>query len=45
MGSVIARVPCHLEGCDRHVESYSDCLTGLPASSVIAALERVLQPA
>jgi heptosyltransferase III len=35
-----ACVPCHLEGCDRRVDSYSDCLLGLPAPTVIAAIER-----
>jgi heptosyltransferase-3 len=39
----IACVPCHLEGCDRHVESYSDCLQQLPAAAVIAALEAVMR--
>ena len=32
-------VPCHLEGCDRHINSHSQCLDELPASRVIAALE------
>jgi heptosyltransferase III len=32
-------VPCHLEGCDRHVNSHSQCLDELPASRVIAAIE------
>lgn len=35
-------VPCMLEGCDRHVQSYSDCLQGLPASRVIEAVEALL---
>lgn len=30
-------VPCLLEGCERHVNSSSDCLTRLPASRVIDA--------
>ncbi len=30
--------PCHLEGCERNVASHSDCLQGLPAARVIAAL-------
>ena len=38
----IACVPCHLEGCDRHVESYSDCLQQLPPSRVIAAVEEII---
>jgi len=35
-------VPCMLEGCDRHVESFSDCLQELPASRVIEAVEALL---
>ncbi len=38
-----ACVPCHLEGCDRHVGSYSDCLQQLPAARVIAAIEDVIK--
>lgn len=38
-----ACVPCHLEGCDRHTESYSDCLQQLPAARVIAAIEEVIK--
>jgi heptosyltransferase-3 len=34
--------PCDLEGCERHVESFSDCLQHLPASRVVAALESLL---
>jgi heptosyltransferase-3 len=37
-----ACVPCHLEGCDRHTESYSDCLQQLSATQVIAAIETML---
>jgi heptosyltransferase-3 len=37
-----ACVPCHLEGCDRHVASFSDCLQGLSAAKVIAAIESVM---
>jgi len=37
-----ACVPCHLEGCDRHVESYSDCLRQLSPARVIAAIEWVM---
>ena len=36
-------VPCHLEGCDRHIASFSDCLMQLPAARVIAALRDVLE--
>ena len=38
-----ACVPCRLEGCDRHVGSYSDCLQQLPAARVIAAIEEVIK--
>jgi len=31
--------PCQLEGCERNVQSFSDCLLRLPAEAVIAALE------
>lgn len=31
-------VPCREEGCERNVESYSDCLLSLPAAKVIAAI-------
>lgn len=37
-----ACAPCLKEGCDRHVESFSDCLLELPASRVIAAAEKLL---
>lgn len=37
-----ACVPCHLEGCERHIASTSDCLQQLPAARVIAALEQML---
>ena len=36
-------VPCLMEGCDRHVDSDSACLTGLPASRAIAAAETLLE--
>ncbi len=36
-----ACVPCHLEGCDRHVASFSDCLQQLSAAQVTAAIEAV----
>jgi len=39
-----ACVPCHLEGCDRHIGSYSDCLQTLPARTVIEAVEASLRP-
>lgn len=35
-------VPCHEEGCDRHVASDSDCLQQLPATRVIEALQEAL---
>lgn len=37
-------VPCLLEGCERRIESLSDCLQNLPASSVIASLQELWQP-
>ena len=37
-----ACVPCLLEGCDRHIDSYSDCLQQLPAQRVIAAAAALL---
>ena len=36
-----ACAPCHNEGCERNVRSYSDCLQQLPASNVIAAFQAV----
>jgi heptosyltransferase-3 len=38
-------VPCLLEGCERHVASYSECLQQLPAQRVIRAAEDLLSPA
>ncbi|MFI4923346.1 MAG: glycosyltransferase family 9 protein, partial [Burkholderiales bacterium] len=38
-----ACVPCLLEGCDRHIESFSDCLQELPSRKVIAAAESLLK--
>ena len=35
-------VPCLHEGCDRHVNSLSDCLQGLQASRVIEAVRSML---
>jgi heptosyltransferase-3 len=34
--------PCLLEGCDRNIASFSDCLQQLPAQEVIAALANTL---
>lgn len=34
--------PCLLEGCERNVQSFSDCLLELPAAKVIAAIESVM---
>ena len=34
-------VPCRLEGCDRRVESFSDCLRELPAAQVIHAVQQI----
>lgn len=36
-------VPCMQEGCDRHINSRSDCLEKLPVSDVIAAIDVVTQ--
>jgi heptosyltransferase-3 len=38
-----ACVPCHHEGCQRHVASFSDCLLSLPADRVINALRDAAQ--
>jgi heptosyltransferase-3 len=35
-------MPCHLEGCLRHVESHSLCLDYLPVAPVLSAIEEVL---
>lgn len=37
-----ACVPCGNEGCERHVDSASDCLTGMPPARVIAALQELI---
>ena len=37
-----ACVPCLLEGCDRHIASFSDCLQELPVAKVIAAIENLI---
>jgi heptosyltransferase-3 len=36
-------VPCLKEGCDRHVDSESACLTGLPAARAIDAAIELLE--
>ncbi|WP_164721378.1 glycosyltransferase family 9 protein [Burkholderia stagnalis] len=36
-------VPCKLEGCDRHLESWSRCLTELPAQRVIAVATALVE--
>jgi len=38
-------VPCLLEGCERHLESRSDCLEEMPASRVIDAVRGALMRA
>jgi heptosyltransferase III len=35
-------VPCRLEGCDRHIDSESKCLTGLGVDRVVAAAAELL---
>jgi len=35
-------LPCQLEGCERRLESHSRCLDELPASQVVAAVDRAL---
>ena len=35
-------VPCMLEGCERHIDSLSECLQRLPAKRVIAAADALL---
>jgi heptosyltransferase-3 len=35
-------VPCLKEGCERNVESFSDCLQQLPAATVVSALESAM---
>ncbi len=37
-----ACVPCLLEGCDRNIASYSDCLQQIPTSRVIEAIQEML---
>jgi heptosyltransferase-3 len=36
-------LPCHLEGCERHVRSFSRCLTEMPLDPVTAAAEQLLR--
>jgi heptosyltransferase III len=43
--SLASCVPCHLEGCQRNINSNSLCLDELPASRVIEALVVLLQSA
>jgi heptosyltransferase-3 len=40
-----ACVPCTFEGCERHIGSSSDCLTGMSPDRVITAIEDVLRGA
>jgi heptosyltransferase-3 len=35
-------VPCLLEGCDRTIASFSDCLQQMPAAKVIAAMQEAV---
>ncbi len=35
-------VPCHLEGCDRHRESYSACLDNLSPEALINTIHKIL---
>lgn len=35
-------VPCQLEGCDRHRQSYSACLDNLSSEAVIEAIDQLL---
>jgi heptosyltransferase-3 len=37
-------VPCHLEGCERLRNSYSDCLDTLPPSRVIKKIRQIMVP-
>jgi heptosyltransferase III len=36
-------VPCHFEGCERHVRSFSRCLTEMTADPVTAAADELLR--
>lgn len=35
-------VPCYLEGCERHRESYSACLDAIPPEQVVQLIEQIL---
>jgi heptosyltransferase-3 len=35
-------MPCQLEGCARHIESYSQCLDEMPVQQVLGAVEQAL---
>lgn len=35
-------VPCYLEGCERHRESYSACLDAIPPEQVVQMIEQIL---
>lgn len=35
-------VPCMLEGCERHLDSASDCLVKLPVAKVLTAIDALL---
>lgn len=35
-------LPCQLEGCERHIESYSQCLDELPVRQVLTAVDAAL---
>jgi heptosyltransferase-3 len=37
--------PCQLEGCERRLDSYSQCLDELPAAQVVAAADQALAAA
>lgn len=39
--SALACVPCQLEGCERHRDSYSQCLDEVPMEAVFTALQRL----
>ncbi len=34
-------VPCRLEGCERHIDSVSDCLLDLPAQAIINSIKTI----
>jgi heptosyltransferase III len=36
-------LPCHLEGCERHVRSFSRCLTEMPLDPVVTAASELLR--